>query len=232
MDEDGNRDVRLPYDDCVNLHLLLAGVFTAVLIACGGGDGPNLPTSAPAGPTLPPIATRPAVTPTPVAAHSLGTRTNVPAVDRALAALESGDEVQVINALSFHPLPCDARGSSRAAPCPTGVQNGTNVDAVAFARCDSAHLVKGTSDLGSAVRQYIRGGGDTGALKPNVVAVTEVSPSRVTSALPFRYLAIFASGHSVLIDDAGITHLAAPCGDVGPEQLFHPADTVILAPVR
>jgi hypothetical protein len=69
-------------------------------------------------------------------------------------------------------------------------------------------------------------------VQPQLYAVTEVSASRVTSALPFRYLVIFVSGHSVLIDDAGITHLTSPCGDVGPAQLFHPADTVILAPVR
>jgi hypothetical protein len=216
----------------VNLRSILVGVLVAfAVLACGGSDDrPGLPTSAPAGPTLPPIATRPAVTPTPVAGHPLGTRTNVPAVDTAIAAMESGDEVAVIAALSFHPLPCDARGSPRAAPCPSGVQNGSNVDAVALARCEPAYLAKGTADLGSAVRQYVRGG-DGAAVQPRVYAVTEVSQSRVTSPLPFKYLVIFVSGHSLLVDDAGITHLVSPCGDVGPAQLFHPADRVILAPV-
>ena len=188
-------------------------------------------TSAPAGPTLPPIATRPAVPATPVAGHPAGTRTNIPAVDAAIAAIEDGDEARVIAALSFHPLPCDARGTSRAAPCPAGVQNGSEVDSVAVARCDASFLAKGTSDLGSAVRQYVRGGGDAPAVQPRVYAVTEVSPARVTSALPFRYLVIFVSGHSMLVDDVGITHLVAPCGEVGPAQLFHPADEVVLAPV-
>ena len=152
-------------------------------------------------------------------------------VDAAIAAFETGDEARVLAALSFHPLPCDARGTSSAAPCPSGVQNGSNVDAVALARCDTSFLAKGTADLGSAVRQYVRGGGDVSAVQPRVYAVTEVSQSRVTSALPFRYLVIFVSGHSVLVDDVGITHLASPCGDVGPAQLFHPADRVVLAPV-
>jgi hypothetical protein len=203
-----------------------------LLVACGGDDGDSgQPASAPAGPTLPPIATRPAVTATPVAGHPAGTRVNVPVVDAAIAALESGDEARVVAVLSFHPLPCDARGTSRAAPCPAGVQNGSNVDSVALARCDTAFLAKGTADLGSALRQYMRGGGDAPAVLPRVYAVTEVSQSRVTSALPFRYLVIFVSGHSLLINDAGITHLALPCGDVAAPQLFHPADRVLLAPV-
>jgi len=211
--------------------LVLTLVFL-LLIACGGDDSETgLPTSAPAGPPLPPIATRPALAATPVTGHPLGTRVNVPVVDAAIAAFESGDEARVLAALSFHPLPCDARGASRAAPCPAGVQNGSNVDSVALARCDTSFLAKGTADLGSALRQYMRGGGDATAVQPRVYAVTEVSQSRVTSALPFRYLVIFISGHSLLIDDAGITHLAMPCGDVAPAQLFHPADRVVLAPV-
>jgi hypothetical protein len=224
--------VRAGYDGYVRLGLVIACFVTVFLVACGGNDGgPGLPTSAPAGPTLPPIATRPAVTATPVAGHPVGTRVNVPAIDAAIAAFESGDEARVLAALSFHPLPCDARGTSRAAPCPAGVQNGSNVDSVALAQCDTVFLAKGTADLGSAVRQYVRGSGDAKAVQPRVYAVTEVSQSRVTSALPFRYLVIFVSGHSVLIDDAGITHLASPCGDVGPVQLFHPADMVVLGPV-
>ncbi len=203
-----------------------------LLVACGGGDGgTGVPTSAPAGPTLPPIATRPVVTATPVAGHPAGTRTNVPVIDAGIAAFEAGDETRVLSALSFHPVPCDARGTSRAAPCPSGVQHGSHVDSVALARCETSFLAKGTADLGTALRQYVRGGGDTVAVQPRVYAVTEVSQSRVTSALPFRYLVIFVSGHSLLIDDAGITHLASPCGDVGPVQLFHPADRVVLGPV-
>jgi hypothetical protein len=152
-------------------------------------------------------------------------------VDAAIAAVESGDESRVIAVLSFHPLPCDARGSSSAAPCPAGVQNGSNVDSVSVVRCDASYVAKGTSDLGSAVRLWMRGGGDATAVVPRVYAVTEVSQSRVTSALPFRYLVIFVSGHSLLVDDAGITHVGLPCGDVGASQLFHPADQVVLGPV-
>jgi len=228
----GRPTVSSLYDGWVRLRGIVLSLGLVVLCACGGGDGGNgLPTSAPAGPTLPPIATRPAVTATPVAGHPLGTRVNIPAVDAAIAAFETGDEAGVLAALSFHPLPCDARGTSRAAPCPAGVQNGSNVDSVALAQCDTVFLAKGTADLGSALRLYVRGGGDAKAVQPRVYAVTEMSQSRVTSSLPFRYLVIFVSGHSVLIDDVGITHLASPCGDVGPAQLFHPADRVVLAPV-
>jgi hypothetical protein len=210
-------------------------VATAVLVmvlvvACGGDSNPS-PTAEPAAPTLPPVATRVSTTPTPVAGHATGTRTGIEVVDKAIAAVESGDATQLLSLLSFHKYPCDNRTAAGSAPCPAGVSAGTEVDVVSFSRCDGMYLAKGTADLGTALRSFMHESSDSKPVDPGVYAVTEVNPTRFSSPLPFKYLIIFVSGHSLLLDDAGVTHVGSPCGDVGPADLFHPSDKVILAPV-
>jgi hypothetical protein len=212
------------------LKLAVAATVLALLVGCGGGSKPVV-TPQPAGPTLPPVATRVAITPTAVAGHATGTRTGIGVVDRAIAAVESGDEAQLLSVLSFHKYPCDGRQAAGSAPCPAGVSAGTEVDAVFFSRCDGLYLAKGTADLGSAVRNFMHESSGSKPVDPEVYAVTEVNPARFTSPLPFKYLIIFVSGHSLLVDDAGVTHIGSPCGEVGPADLFHPSDKVILAPV-
>ena len=201
-------------------------------IACGGdgAEGPSpTDTSAPAGPTLPPVPTQPPrATSTPVATHPSGARTNVAVIDGVLDALADGDAEGLYDQLSFHPYRCDnaPAGTEGSNPCPPGVPEGSAVDVVAEGGCEVRFLARELSSLVSEVVGYTREASAQG-----VYAVTEVQQGRLASPLPLRYLIILSGGYTLLLDDAGVTHLGLPCGGVGPADLYHPADRAILAPL-
>ena len=205
-------------------------------MSCGGGgngtssDTPEpIATSAPAGPTLPPFPTRPPQpTATPVTVYPSGTRTDIAVIDRALDALESGDEAAFMAQLSFHPYRCEnaPAGVEGSNPCPPGVAEGSPVDVIASGGCEVTFLARDRADLSTKIGAFFEA-----AKQQGLYAVTEVQAGRLASPLPLRYLIILSKGYSLLLDDEGITHLGLPCEGVGAAQLFHPADRPILAPI-
>jgi hypothetical protein len=225
------------YDGAVNRSWLcvLAMMFVLVL-ACGGSDGSGdgdaqdpTATLAAIGPTLPPVPTREAFpTPTPVAGHPEGTHTGVAVIDQVLDALDSGDPTALEPLLSFHPYRCDTApaGTAGSNPCPPGVADGSAVDVIAIGECDVSYVASGRANLADEVRMFV-----AAASKQDVYAVTEVQEGRLASPLALRYLVILSGGYTMLLDDAGITHLGRQCDNVGPAQLYHPADRPILAPL-
>jgi len=224
------------YDDAVNRPWLcaLATMFLLVL-ACGGdddtgaGDGDAPRPTATFAPTLPPVPTRePLPTPTPVAAHPDGTRTGVAVIDRVLDAIDPGDAAAFEGLLSFHPYRCDRApaGTAGSNPCPPGAVDGSAVDVIAVGGCDVSYVARERSSLGEEVNKFVRA-----ASIQDVYAVSEVQEGRLASPLPLRYLVILSGGYTMLLDDAGVTHLGLPCDNVGPAELYHPADRAILAPL-
>lgn len=216
--------------------LLPVALLLVVVTACSGGDDDASPavtpspaaTSAPAGPTLPPFPTRgPQPSPTPVAGHEPGTRTGVEVVDATLAALEARDVAALVALLSFHPYRCNAApaGTFGSNPCPPGVSEGAPVQVIAAGGCEVVFLARERASFELDIQTYIEA--TTGQ---SLFAVTEVQEGRLLSPLPLKYLIILTGGHSLLLDDVGVTHLATPCEGVGAADLFHPADTAILAP--
>jgi hypothetical protein len=213
------------------LRWLLAPLLLLLAAACGGGEGGegSSPSPPPVTATLPPIPTQaPQPSPTPVNAHPAGTRTGVAVIDGVLAALEAGDAAALTGLLSFHPYRCDnaPAGTEGANPCPPGVAAGSPVDVVAAGGCEVEFLARQRAGLAAEIAGYVAAAGGQ-----RVYAVTEVQEGRLASPLPLRYLIILAGGHTLLLDDAGVTHLGLPCDNVGPAQLFHPRDRAILAPV-
>jgi hypothetical protein len=212
--------------------LLVLPVVLFLAAACGADDNETpsaTATSAPAGPTLPPFPTRaPQPTATPVTTYAVGTRTDIEVVDGVLAALESGDPAALTAQLSFHPYRCDnaPTGTEGSNPCPPGVADGSPVDVVAAGGCDVTFLARDLASLDSEVADYARTAAEQG-----IYAVSEVQEGRLASPLPLRYLIILSGGYSLLLDDAGVTHLGLPCEGVGPAELYHPADRPILPPL-
>ena len=213
--------------------ILLLGV-ALLAVACGGGDGPDAASPTPietptVAPTLPPIATRsPLATATPVTAYPPGTRTGIEVIDGVLDAVEAGDGEALMAVLSFHPYRCDnaPAGVEGSNPCPPGVQEGSAIDVVALGGCEVSFLARQRADVEQQVLEFV-----TTASRQQVYAVAEVQEGRLASPLPLRYMVILSGGYSLLLDDAGVTHLGLPCDSVGPAQLYHPADRPILPPL-
>lgn len=211
---------------------LLAPLLFLLAAACGGGSGDEELSAGhteTVAPTLPPIATRaPEPSATPVNAHPPGTRTGVQVVDAVLVALESGEPAELTAVLSFHPYRCDnaPAGVEGSNPCPPGVPPGSPVDVIAAGGCKVAFVARELAGLNAEIASFMQAAAGHG-----VYAVTEVQAGRLASPLPLRYLIILAGGHTLLLDDAGVTHLGLPCDAVGPAEVFHPADRPILAPL-
>lgn len=215
--------------------LLIASVLAA---ACGGDGGEPASSRSPSAaspsptvagpPTIPPLPTLPPrPTATPVATHPQDVRTEIEVIDRTLDALVENDADAVVDQLSFHPhgcnaLPSDADGSN---PCPPGTEEGDPVDVIAFGDCDISYLAESRAGLRTRVRSFVQDASEQG-----LYAVVEVAEGRLSSPLPLQYLIILSGGHTLLLDEAGITHLGVPCGSIRPAEVFHPADTPILAP--
>ena len=204
-----------------------------LIAACGGSDNqdipPSTPTSAPAGPTLPPFPTQaPQPTSTPVNTYAPGERTQIDVIDGVLEALEAGDAATLTQQLSFHAYRCDNAppGTAGSNPCPPGVADGSPVDVIATGGCDVTFLARDRANLASEVQTYA-----DAASQQGIYAVVEVQSGRLQSPLPLRYLIILSDGYALLLDDAGITHLSLPCEGVGPADLYHPADRPILPPL-
>lgn len=222
--------------NCRYLQVVASAVAVLSLVlaaACGGGsdeeEPPSTSTSAPAGPTLPPFPTRaPRPTPTPVNTYEAGEHTNIAVIDAALDALEKGDSASVMEQLSFHPYRCDNAppGTVGSNPCPPGVAEGSPVDVIASGGCEVSFLARESTDLAADVQAFVEAAATQG-----LYAVSEVQPGRLASPLPLRYLIILSGGYSLLLDDAGITHLGLPCEGVGPAEVYHPADRPILPPL-
>ncbi len=211
--------------------LLVLPLVLLLVAACGGGDDATpspTATSAPAGPTLPPFPTQaPQPTATPVTTYARGTRTDIEVIDNALDAIESGDPAAVTQQLSFHPYRCDnaPAGVEGSNPCPPGVAEGSPVDVIAAGGCDVKFLARDRANLDTEVAAF-----EQTVATQAVYAVVEVQEGRLASPLPLRYLIILSGGYSLLLDDEGITHLGLPCDNVGPAELYHPADKPILPP--
>ena len=219
----------------MNWRWFLAPGVLLLTVACGGsgGDEASWPSTgvvqSSAAPTLPPIATRaPQPSATPVNAYPPGTRTGVAVIDAALAALESGDAALFTAQLSFHPYRCDnaPAGVEGSNPCPPGVAEGSPVEVIAFGSCKATFVAREDAGFQGDIESYVSVASEQGTY-----AVTEVQEGRLASPLPLRYLVILSRGFTLLLDDAGVTHIGLPCGAVGPAQLYHPADRPILPPL-
>jgi hypothetical protein len=215
----------------VKQRWLLVLLLPLLLLTACSGDGGESSTPTPAAtlaPTLPPFPTQaPQPTSTPVNAYPPGTRTGIEVIDKVIAALASGDPQAVLDHLSFHPYPCTnaPSGTDGSNPCPPGVPEGSPVDVIASGGCKVSFLARDRASLSTDVATF-----EQAAATQGIYAVVEVQEGRLQSPLPLRYLIILSGGYSLLLDDAGITHLGLPCEGVGPAQLFHPADHPILPP--
>ncbi|MFN0096435.1 MAG: hypothetical protein ACKVVT_16875 [Dehalococcoidia bacterium] len=95
---------------------------------------PTPPPSTPSPTTVTPAAAAPTPT-TPAGLYAPGTRTGVPVVDRALAAIETRDPKTLQTAFRYQPVPCNNDATTGFPPCPAGAAQGTRVDAVLTAQC-------------------------------------------------------------------------------------------------
>jgi hypothetical protein len=145
----------------LGLAALLGGI-TFASAACGGDDAPAATATFPATATAPPTSTtapeptataRPTATPPPptatppvsVPGYPADKRTGVPAIDKVVEAILSGDPAKAGPLLVFTPVACVAKQDGIGAPplCPAGVAEGTIVDAFAVGSCEGGFTVRG-----------------------------------------------------------------------------------------
>jgi hypothetical protein len=193
----------------LRLYVLLAFLAALASSACGGGaqSSPTVPAA---------IATELPVATPPVNVHPSGTRIGMASIDAALDAIERRDAARLTSQLAVVSATCTNEPvyPGYALPCGPG-QAGTTIDIIVYNRCrmgESQIVLR--SDAAPAVAAFI-------ADRPSgLVSVTRMG----TSPYDGPYGVAFASGHTILLDDTGVTTLMLPCPGVpvGPPPLGPP----------
>lgn len=163
----------------------------------------------------------------PTAGPTSGT-TGVEAVDRVLAALDSGDQAGVAALLQFTKIKCAANPQGLGAPpkCPPGVADGSPVEAFLMGNCEGTWVLK---DQQQSAVDFIR---QRHSSRETIFAVVNAAPSQSSvdeGGLPVaKYTVIYGSRAQqdswyVSIDD-GLVSAFNGCAQP-PEVLAERRDT-------
>lgn len=186
-----------------------------LLVACSGnGDGSEADGHAHSHqqtpiPTLSPVPLHTAV---PIQGASGGRRTGITVIDDVIVATENKDASTLFEMVQ--PYKCPA---NLPIPCPPGV-----VDVLGSAECQAGFEPYQSSAVRARFNRWIE------TVDSRVYAVLQQGVSGLPS-VGGKYLVLFKSGHGLVLNEAGVTYLYFPCGNV--DAVVDPAASFILAPM-
>lgn len=157
--------------------------------------------------------------------YPVGTRTNEPAIDTVIAAIESGDRAKIGAVIGWGKVACVTKQEGIGAPplCPEGVAEGTGLEAISGACMEGYFVMRQDFESGTG-----RPFGDTNGL----YAVYRESPP----GLPARVVLFFGPAQpfatKVYLVNAKIAGYSSCLSDPAGELSQVPASAFILPPKR